>query len=44
MNADNPLKTPPDERLRFLVQTVLAESAHLQRTYSAPTPDCSLST
>jgi hypothetical protein len=32
MNADNPLKTPPDERLRFLVQTVLAESAHLQRT------------
>ena len=32
MNADNPLKTPPDERLRFLVQTVLAESAHLQLT------------
>jgi hypothetical protein len=32
MNADNPLKTPPDERLRFLVETVLAKSAHLQRT------------
>lgn len=32
MNSGNPLRTPPDERLRFVVETVLAESAHLQRT------------
>ena len=32
MSADNPLKSLPDERLRFLVETVLAESVHLQRT------------
>ena len=30
--STNPLKTPPDERLRFLVETVLAESALLQST------------
>lgn len=32
MSEDNPLKAPPDERLRFLVETVLAESVHLQLT------------
>jgi len=30
--STNPLKTQPDERLRFLVETVLAESALLQST------------
>lgn len=34
--STNPLKTPPDERLRFLVETVLAESALLQGTDDRP--------